>query len=156
VNAKARISKCAVDRLPPKIKRHLIGAVLEWWDVEPMSTNGGDKLLFKFDSNTSPVTDLLLRRHGVYDASHIVNAILNWEVHMEVIYDTPNNSKKSAHIDHHWFKFRGTIFPVDARFKSERENFYMMKNLEHELVPADNKNKGYYRVMRFTATVIGV
>jgi hypothetical protein len=156
MTAKAKISKCAVDRLPPKIKRHLVGAAIEWQDSEPMSLNGEDELLFRFETNTCAVTDLLLKKHGVFDASHVVNAVLNWRVHMELIYDTPNNASKSAHIDHHWFDFRGSIFPVNPKFKREREGFYMATNLEHVLVPEHNKNKGYFRLMKFTAEVIGV
>jgi hypothetical protein len=41
--------------------------------------------------------------------------------------------------------FFGSVFPINEKFKKERESFYMIKNLEHELVPKDNKNKGYYK-----------
>lgn len=147
---------CAVDMVPQKIKRFLVGAVLNWEDKNPLSGEMDEELLFKFDTNTKPQVDLLLKKHGIWDVSHVVNATLRWEVHIELVYSTPNNREKSHHIDHHWFTFRGPIFPTQEAFRKERERFYLMKNLEHTMVPEDNKNKGYYEITRFTATVIGV
>jgi hypothetical protein len=147
---------CAVDLVPKKIKRFLVGAVLTWEDKNPLSGEMDEELLFHFDTNTKPQVDLLLKKHGIWDVSHAVNARLNWEVHIELVYATPNNREKSHHIDHHWFTFRGPIFPTQEVFRRERERFYLMKNLEHTMVPEDNKNKGYYEITRFTATVIGV
>lgn len=147
---------CAVDRVPQKIKRFLVGAVLRWEDQSPLSGDMDEELLFHFDTNTKPQADLLLKKYGIWDVSHVVNAKLNWEVHIELIYSTPNNKEKSHHIDHHWFTFRGSIFPTTERFKYERERFYLIKNLEHTMVPEDNKNKGYYELTKFTAEVVGV
>lgn len=146
----------AIDLVPQKIKRFLIGAVLKWEDKNPLSGDMDEALLFQFDTNTKPQTDLLLKKHGICDVSHVVNAKLQWEVQIELVYSTPNNREKSHHIDHHWFKFRGPIFPTQEVFRQERERFYLMKNLEHTMVPENNKNKGYYELTRFTATVIGV
>lgn len=145
-----------IDRVPYKIKRFLIGAELKWQDDSPLSGNAEEELLFQFDTNTKPQVDLFLRKHGVWDVSHVVNAKLSWEVHIELVYSLPNNKEKSHHIDHHWFTFRGPIFPMTDKFRSERDRFYLMKNLEHELVPADNKNKGCYEITKFTAKVVNV
>jgi hypothetical protein len=147
---------CAVDLVPQKIKRFLIGAVLKWADKNPLSGDMDEELIYEYHTNTSKTAELLLKKHGVWDVSHVINAKLQWEVHIELVYSTPNNREKSHHIDHHWFTFRGPIFPTQEVFRQERERFYLMKNLEHTMVPADNKNKGYYEITRFTATVIGV
>ena len=147
---------CAVNRLPPKIKRYLVGAELAWSDKNPLDGAMDDELLFAFDTKTSVVVDALLRRHGVWDPSHVINAMLRWEVHMELVYSTPNHPEKSHHIDHHWFEFRGPIFPTSETFKQERERFYMLNNLEHAGVPDGHKNKGYYCLTKFTAKVVGV
>lgn len=145
-----------IDKVPAKIKRFLIGAELTWHDKNPMSADMEEELLFNFETNTSGQTDLLLRKHGIWDVSHVINATLNWEVHIEMMYELPNNQMKSHHIDHHWFTFRGPIFPTTDKFKHERDTFYMLKNLEHEMVPSDNKNKGIYQQSIFTAKVVGI
>ncbi len=140
--------------IPAKLKKLLVGAKISWEDENPMSENMDDKLHFFFDSGTKPQTDLLLRKYGIFDVYQYVNLRLRWSVHMQLYYETPNNKEKAAHIDHHYFEFFGSVFPINEKFKKERESFYMIKNLEHELVPKDNKNKGYYKKTKFTLTAI--
>lgn len=139
-----------------RIKKLLIGAEIKWNDSNPLSQDMDDCLHFYFDSHTKPMTDLLLLKFGITDVSQYVNIEFLWEINMRIVYSMPNHREKSAHIDHHWFKFRGTIFPMTEAFKSERDTFYLMKNLEHEMVPRENKNKGYYQLTQFKAKIIGV
>ncbi len=142
--------------MPERIKKLLLGAEIRWEDSNPLSQDMDDSLHFYFDSHTKPMTDLLLKKVGIVDVSQYVNIEFLWEVDMQLWYQTPNNKEKAAHIDHHWFKFRGTIFPMTEDFKKQRNKFYEITNLEHALVPDDNKNKGYYYNTVFQAKVIGV
>lgn len=142
--------------LPQKIVKLLIGAEIRWSDANPLSQNMDDCLHFYFDSHTNINTDALLRRYGFTDVSQFINVKCRWEVHMQMIYETPNNRHKSHHIDQHWFEFRGTIFPLCEEFKKQRDAFYLARNLEHTMVPEDNKNKGYYKMTKFIAKIVGV
>jgi hypothetical protein len=142
--------------MPPRIKKLLLGAEVRWEDSNPLSQDMDDCLHFFFDSHTKPMTDLLLKKCGITDVSQYVNIEFLWEINMQLWYETPNNKEKAAHIDHHWFQFRGTIFPMTEKFKSERDRFYLLKNLEHDMVPEDNKNKGYYKFTTFMAKVVGI
>lgn len=141
--------------LPKNVMNLLIGAEIKWEDATPLSNDASEYLHFFFNSNTKPHTDLLLKKYGFFDVSQYVNLNCLWQVHMQMYYATPNNKEKSHHIDHHYFKFRGTIFPMHENFKKERDYFYMTKNLEHTLVPDDNKNKGYYQTTHFHAVIVG-
>lgn len=141
--------------VPERIKKLLIGAEIKWNDSNPLSQDMDDALHFYFDSHTKPMTDLLLKKVGITDVSQYVNISFLWEVEMQLWYATPNRIGHKAHVDHHWFKFRGTIFPMTEEFKRERNKFFEIKNLEHAMVPADNKNKGYYHNTVFNAKVIG-
>ncbi len=142
--------------VPERIKKLLLGAEIKWNDSNPLSQDMEESLHFYFDSHTKPMTDLLLKKVGITDVSQYVNIVFMWEIEMQLWYQTPNNKEKAAHIDHHWFSFRGTIFPTTDEFKKERDKFYEIKNLEHAMVPDDNKNKGYYYNTVFIAKIIGV
>lgn len=141
--------------LPINVLKLLVGAELRWEDKNPLSQDMDDCLHFFFDSHTKPQTDLLLRKYGFTDVSQYVNVNCRWQVHMALYYATPNNREKSHHIDHNYFEFRGTIFPLHEKFKEHRDAFYMARNLEHTMVPDDNKNKGYYQTTHFHAVIIG-
>ena len=142
--------------VPDRIKKLLLGAEIRWEDSNPLSENMDDALHFYFDSHTKPMTDLLLKKVGITDVSQYVNISFLWEVEMQLWYATPNRAGHKAHIDHDWFKFRGTIFPMTDDFKKQRNKFFEITNLEHALVPEDNKNKGHYHNTVFQAKVIGV
>lgn len=142
--------------IPARVKKLLLGAEIVWWDENPMSQDMDETLHFFFESHTNPMTDLLLKKYGITDVAQYVNIAFRWSVHMELYYETPNNKEKKAHIDHHYFEFHGTIFPMSEKFKKERDTFYLMKNLEHLMVPEDNRNKGYYKTTKFSAQVIGI
>lgn len=142
-------------RLPPKILKLMIGAEIQWSDENPLSQDMEECLHFYFESHTKWNTDLLLRRYGLSDVSQFVNVLCKWDVHMQIVYETPNNKEKSHHIDHHYFSFRGTIFPLCEEFKKHRDSFYLAKNLEHTMVPDEHKNKGYYQLTKFKAVIAG-
>lgn len=138
--------------IPQKMKKLLIGAEIVWFDKEPMSQNMDDALHFFFDSKTSAMTDLLLKKQGLTDVSQYVNIPMQWGVEMELHYSMPNRGKR--HVEHHYFEFYGTIFPMSEKFKRHRDTFYMAKNMEFLQVPYDHKNKKFYETTKFKATVI--
>jgi hypothetical protein len=141
-------------QLPPRVKKYLIGAEVIWFDSEPLKQGCTDDLHYFFDSKTSAITDLLLKKHGLHDISQYVNVKLNWGVEIELVYSMPAREKK--HSDFHYFEFSGTIFPMSPKFIKNRDEFYLMKNLEYLGIPDDNKNKKIYETTKFKAVVIGV
>lgn len=140
--------------VPAKVKKYLIGADIIWDDINPLSQNMNDSMDYYFNSKTTAMTDLLLRKYGVRDISQYINIPMHWGVNMDLVFDMPNRDK--SHIDHHYFEFYGTIFPLTQKFLDERDNFYFLKNLEYLDIPDDNKNKKKYALTRFNAKVIGV
>ncbi len=141
--------------IPQKMKKLLIGAEIVWFDKEPMSQNMDDALHFFFDSNTSIMTDLLLKKQGLTDVSQYVNIPLQWGVEMELHYSMPNREEhEKHHVEPHYFEFFGTIFPMTEKFKKHRDIFYMAKNLQFACVPDDHKNKKFYETTKFRAVVI--
>ena len=143
--------------LPHRIKKHLIGAEIVWFDANPLSQDMDDRLHFYFDSKTSPMTDLLLLRAGLSDVSQYVNIPLKWGVHMELYYKMPNRlDVNKRHMEPIYFEFHGTIFPMHERFKYWRDKHYMLKNMEFAQVPDDQKNKKFYVTTKYTCTVINV
>lgn len=142
--------------LPTNIKKLLVGAVIMWQDTNPMSENMDDALHFFFDSKTTKITDMLLKKHGLYDVGQFVNISFDWLVEMENKYLMPNHSSKAAFIEPFSFRFRGTVFPMTETFRKKRDAFYMSKNLEVAMTPDDHKNKGIYDTSYFKLTVLGV
>lgn len=142
--------------LPTRLKKLLVGAVVMWEDANPMSANMDDALHFFFDSKTTAMTDLLLKKNGLTDVSQYVNIPFEWYVEMEIKYSMPNHKTKEAFIEPFQFRFRGTVFPMTEAFKKKRNAFYMAKNLAASLTPDDHKNKGIYEMTFFKLTVIGV
>lgn len=140
--------------IPSRIKRLLIGAEIIWFDKDPMSQDVTDELHFYFNSNTSTMTDLLLKKSGLVEVSQYVNIKFNWGVEMELVYSMPNRGK--THSDHHYFEFSGTIFPLHEKFRKNRDDFYLLKNLGYLDIPQDHKNKKVYETTKFKCTVIGV
>jgi hypothetical protein len=143
--------------LPPKVKRLLRGAEVVWFDKTPLSQDFEDVLHFFFESHTSPMTDMLLRRHGLTDVSQYVNIKFLWGVEMELHYSMPNRKEVDKHhVESTYFEFYGTIFPMHEKFKTERDHFYMLKQLEFSCVPDDHKNKKFYETTKFRAVVVNV
>lgn len=142
--------------IPVKIKRFLIGAKVLWEDQVPLSQDITDELHFFFDSKTTPMVDLLLKKHGLVDVSQYVNIPFHWGVEMELYYRMPNRAEgEKQHIDKHYFEYHGTIFPLHEKFRKERDTFYLLKNLSYLEIPEDHKNKKIYETTRFRAAVIG-
>lgn len=142
---------------PPKIKKLLIGAEVVWFDATPLSQNMDDALHFFFDTKTSAMTDLLLRRHGLTDVSQFVNIHFKWGVQMELYYSMPNRKEvDKRHMEPFYFEFHGTIYPMHEKFKAMRDLHYMTKQLEFGCVPDDHKNKKFYETTKFLAVVVNI
>lgn len=139
--------------LPPKVKKLLLGATIIWYDAEPLSQDFDEALHFFFDTKTSAMGDLLLKKH-LPDISNFINVPLHWGVEMELVYDKPHRNQE--HREPHYFEFFGLLYPMHKKFIEERDRFFMLKNLEFLAVPDDNKNKKVYKTTKFKATVIGV
>lgn len=139
--------------LPVKIKKFLIGSKIHWYDENPLSQDFGEALHFFFETKTSKTTDLLLEKSGLIDVSQFVNIPLHWGIEMELIYKKPNRDQE--HRERHYFEFFGLLYPMNAKFIKERDQFYLLKNMEFAQVPDDHKNKKFYNTTKFTATVIG-
>ena len=142
-------------KISEKTKRLMIGAEIVWFDSNPLSQDMDDSLHFFFDSHTSAMTDLLLRKQGLTDVSQYVNIPFLWSVKMDLYYSKPNRSGTKPHVEPFYFKFRGTIFPMGDEFKKMRDLHYMTKNMEFLQAPDDHKNKKIYATTKFTCTVIG-
>ena len=140
-------------QLPPKVKKLLLGATVIWYDAEPLSQNFDEALHFFFDTNTSAMGDLLLKKY-LPDVSSFINVPLHWGIEMDLVYDMPNRGKE--HKEHYYFELFGLLYPMHEKFIKERDQFYILKNMEFSLVPDDNKNKKIYKTTKFKATVIGV
>lgn len=140
--------------IPINVKRHLLGATLSWSQVAPMTPEKVN-VNFKTKSSALSATDLLLKRYKLNQRYVMFNPLM-WEVHMQMVYETPNNKEKLAHIDHHYFDFTGVIWPIFDSIRGEIDRVFAASNLEHQLVPSDNKNKGYYQQTHFVLTIIGV
>ncbi len=150
-------AKSAGINLPPKIKRLLLGAEIVWFDKNPLSQDMDDALHFFFESNTSPQTDMLLRRHGLTDISQYINIRFLWGVQMELHYSMPNRQDVTKHhVESTYFEFHGTMFPMHDKFKQARDQFYMLKQLEFGAVPDDHKNKKFYETTKFKAVVVNI
>lgn len=144
-------------KLPNRIKKLLIGAEILWSDSDPLSQDITDELHFYFNSKTSKMTDLLLMKNGLTDVSQYINIPFLWGVNMELYYRMPNRKGgEKQHIDRHYFEFYGTIFPLHEKFIKNRDQFYLLKNMEYLQIPDDHKNKKFYETTRFKTTVIGV
>lgn len=141
---------------PPKIKKLLIGAEVVWFDKEPLSQDFGEALHFFFDTKTTPIVDLLLKKNGLNDMSQLINVPLHWGMTMELVYSMPNR-EESAKIDKemHYFEFFGLMYPMNKKFIKNRDEFYLLKNMEFLEVPDSHKNKKFFETTKFTATVIG-
>jgi hypothetical protein len=142
-------------QLPDKIKKLMLCAEIVWFDNNPMSQDMDECLHFFFDSKTNSMTDLLLRKNGLTDISQYVNIPLRWHVAMSTFWAMPNRPDR-RHEDCERFEFRGTIFPMTDKFKSERDRIYMRQRLEYLDIPDDNKNKKVYATTKFLCTVVGV
>lgn len=140
-------------QLPPKVKKLLLGATVIWYDAEPLSQNFDEALHFFFDTNTSAMGDLLLKKY-LPDVSSFINVPLHWGIEMDLVYDMPNRGKE--HKEHYYFELFGLLYPMHEKFIKERDQFYILKNMEFLLVPDDHKNKKIYKTTKFKATVIGV
>lgn len=150
-------AKSAGLNIPPKIKRLLLGAEICWLDNNPLSQDMDDALHFFFESNTSPQTDMLLRRHGLIDISQYINIRFLWGVQMMLHYDMPNRAEvNKRHTETTYFEFHGTMFPMHEKFKKARDQFYMLKQLEFGAVPDDHKNKKFYVTTEFKAVVVNI
>ena len=139
--------------LPHRVKKFLMGATVIWYDAEPLSQDFDEALHFFFDTNTSTMGDLLLKKH-LPDISSFINVPLHWGIEMELVYDKPNRGQE--HRELHYFEFFGLLYPMHEKFIKERDQFYLMKNFEFLSVPDDNKNKKVYKTTKFKTTVIGV
>lgn len=139
--------------LPVKLKKLLIKSMIHWYDDDPLSQDFGEALHFFFETKTSKMADLLLAKNGLTDISQFINIPLHWGIEMELIYKKPN--REQEHRERHYFEFFGLLYPMNAKFIKERDQFYLLKNMEFAQVPDDHKNKKFYKTTKFTATVIG-
>ena len=142
--------------LPGKLKKLLLGSMIHWYDEAPLSQDFDEALHFFFETKTSKMADLLLAKNGLNDVSQFINIPLHWGVEFEIIYDMPNRQEnEKEHREPHYFEFFGLLSPMNAKFIKERDQFYLLKNMEFAQVPDDHKNKKFYKTTKFTATVIG-
>ncbi len=139
--------------LPVKLKKLLIKSMIHWYDADPLSQDFGEALHFFFETKTSKMADLLLAKNGLTDISQFINIPLHWGIEMELIYKKPN--REQEHRERHYFEFFGLLYPMNEKFIKERDQFYLLKNMEFAQVPDDHKNKKFYNTTKFTATVIG-
>lgn len=146
-------------KVSDRVKKLLIGAEVVWFDKVPLSQDMDDALHFFFDSHTSSMTDALLRKQGLTDVSQYINIPMQWEVTMELVYAMPNRSTEDSvktHSEFLKYRFHGTIFPMSEKFKSHRDKFYLLKNMEFAEAPDDHKNKKMYETTKFTCVVVGL
>lgn len=142
--------------LPVKLKKLLLGSMIHWYDEDPLSQDFGEALHFFFETKTSKMADLLLAKNGLNDVSQFINIPLHWGVEFEIIYDMPNRQEnEKEHRERHYFEFFGLLYPMNAKFIKERDQFYLLKNMEFAQVPDNHKNKKFYKTTKFTAKVIG-
>ncbi len=139
--------------LPVKLKKLLIKSMIHWYDADPLSQDFGEALHFFFETKTSKMADLLLAKNGLTDISQFINIPLHWGIEMELIYKKPN--REQEHRERHYFEFFGLLYPMNEKFIKERDQFYLLKNMEFAQVPDDHKNKKFYKTTKFTAKVIG-
>lgn len=139
--------------LPLKIKKLLIKSTVIWYDTEPLSQDFDEALHFFVDTKSGPMADLLLKKY-LPDISSFINVPLHWGIEMDIVYGMPNRGKE--HQEHHYFEFFGLLYPMHEKFIKERDQFYLLKNMEFLEVPGDHKNKKIYKTTKFKATVIGV
>lgn len=149
MNAQARFE------LPTRIKKLLVGATVTWFDNDPISQENMEIRYF-FDTKTSLQTDLLLRRSGLADVAQFASMRFHWFVEMENQYLMLNRENEKPHIAAHKFNYCGTIYPMNEKFKTIRDAFFVAKNLEFLSAPENSKNKKTYYQTKFTATVVGV
>lgn len=145
--------KLAGMQLPINVKKLLINSTVIWYDVEPLSQNFDEALHFFFETKAGTMGDLLLKKH-LPDISSFINVPLHWGIEMEIIYDKPNRGQE--HREPHYFEFHGLLYPMHKKFIKERDQFYLLKNMEFLAVPDDHKNKKVYKTTKFKATVIGI
>lgn len=152
---KAFCRRSAGLKISDQTKRLMIGAEIVWFDNNPLSQTMDDALNFFFNSHTSPMTDLLLRKQGVIDVSQYVNINFLWQCEMSAYWSMPNR-KDHMHEDNENFKFRGTIFPMTKEFQENRDRIYMRQRLEYLDIPDDNRNKKVYDTTKFKCVAIGL
>lgn len=142
-------------KISDKTKRLMVGAEIVWLDNNPLSQDMDDCLHFFFDSHTSKMTDLLLRKQGLTDVSQYVNISFRWRCEMSTHWNMPNRPDH-RHEDIEPFEFRGTIFPMTQAFKDNRDRIYIRQRLEYLDIPDDNRNKKVYATTKFKCVVVGV
>jgi len=150
-------AKVAGLQLPPRVKKLLLGAEIVWFDKDPLSQDFGEALHFFFDSKTSTMTDLLLRKHGFNDVSQFINIALKWRVEMDLVYSMPNrHDVDKVHTETMIFEFYGLMYPMHAKFIENRDKFYLARQVEFGMVADDHKNKKFFETTKFKAVVIGI
>lgn len=142
-------------QLPPQVAKLLRGAVIQWDDKTPLSTRSDEELQFWFDTHTCSTTDILLRKYGIFDVSHIINIPLQWRVTITLEYRTPNKGPGIYRQETNSFDMRSPIFPFPERIRTERDRFYLACQLENQNIPQDKKSWGIYHTTRFKAVCIG-
>lgn len=141
-------------QLSTKLKKLLLGSTVIWYDKDPLSQDFGDALHFFFETKTSPIADLLLRKNGMGDVSQFINIKLKWRIDIELIYKIPARGKE--HRESCSFDMYGLLYPMNELFAMHRDKFYLLKNMGFAAVPDDNKNKKVFETSKFKATVIGI
>lgn len=114
--------------LPTDAANLLRGAVIQWEDETPLSDQAQGELEFYFDVNLSVLNKLRLRKYGIHDVPHIVNARLRWRVTISMHY-------AGAEPLAHSFVMLNPIFPMGQKFITERDKFYLACQLENTLAP---------------------
>lgn len=147
--------KPAQKNLPPFIAKLLTGAVIQWEDKTPLSIRSDEELRFWFDTNTCATTDILLRKYGITDVSHIVNVRLRWHVTITVEYRTPNKGEGMYRQETDTFYMHAPIFPFSEKIRNARDKFYLQCQLENQQIPSDKKAWGIYNTTRFKAVCLG-
>jgi len=143
-------------QLPIKLKKHLIGSEVVWFDKNPLSQDFGEALHYYFDCKITRITAMLLAKHGLIDVSQTINVPLHWGVEMDLVYSMPNRKEgEKVHTEPHYFEFFGTMYPMNNKFIKERDQFFLLKNMEFLQVPDDQKNKKFFETTKFRAVVIG-
>lgn len=141
--------------IPASVLNLLAGAVIEWTDETPLSDAAEEALLYSFNTNTTATTDLLLRKHGMWDVSHIVNYRLRWLFTITVEFKTPKKGAGMYRQENHTFELHATIFPQSQKFKIERDKHYLACRLHNLQIPHDKKAWGIYTITRFKAVCLG-
>lgn len=130
--------------LPTSAANLLRGAVIQWEDETPLSDHAQGELEFYFDVRLGVLDRLRLRKYGIYDVSHIVNARLRWRVTMTMHY-------AGAEPITHSFVMLNPIFPMGQKFITERDKFYLACQLENILAPEQHT----FISTRFKAVCLG-